>query len=94
VTCFSPDELVSNEAVRGLCEELISTGQSWAQIARSVGFIRPRDGYADTKKLVRMLGVKSQLAPSGRRYTQRRIHYDNAVLIVRGLGRDPVDFDL
>lgn len=83
----------------------VNEGHSWGSLAKEMGWIKPGpDGrmYGDVTRLRRCLGLQQQHSKQRRSdgrgvkyvYCNRRISYDNAVLIVRAIGRAPVDFDL
>lgn len=68
---------------------LQSSGLSLSLICRRLGWVS-REGKAETAKLSRVVG----LTPQTSGYTNRNMHYDNAVAIARALDRDPVDLGL
>lgn len=59
---------------------------------------RMYDDPTRTTQIMRMAGLKpthaGRPAQRGRLYYNRRIHYDNAVKLIRALGLDPVDYGL
>ena len=84
------DRMVDLAPLREAVLREIGLGYTWGELCLRLGWIRP-NGTADTSRLQRAVGVRPGQS-RGKRYITRRIRYDNAVELVRGLGFDPVDF--
>ncbi len=71
------------------CEHLAraveESGVSYAEIAKRLGWVHP-----DTQRVRASLGLRK--ASDGK--TRVAIRYENAVKIIRAIGRDPVDYGL
>lgn len=77
---------VDNTVLR---EAFLRSDMSAAAVATCCGWVKP-GGRGDGTHVLRLLGVKSY--SSGRYVCQRRtLSYDDAVLVTRALGLDPVE---
>lgn len=81
------------EPFRDAALEVVESGRmTWSDICKAMGWIS-RKGFADTTRLKRVLGITAQSRPEGAPFN-RSIKYDTACRVVRGIGADPVDFDV
>jgi hypothetical protein len=83
----SPNELISNEALRQAYLRARSRGRDEIDIVLDLGW-RDRSGRPDTVRLRRSLGLSPD---GGKGITRQRVTYRVAVAITRAIGADPVE---
>ena len=81
---------VDRVPVAPLREAYLRSGLRLSDVARAAGWMNP-DGHADTSRVARRLGLVPW-ASRGTATVAQAVNYETAVVLVRALGHDPVDF--
>lgn len=87
---------VYNDKLREAVLRWLGEGNNWSDLARKLGWMK-EGKVGDTSRIKRALGLQEMHSyKDGQRYTyfSKNIGEDNALAIVRAIGRAPNEFDL
>lgn len=80
---------VPNAPIR---EAFIKSGISTYDLASHIGWIKGTQGGPDTSRVERLLGLRAYKNGRGRKSTNVSMSEKNALIIIKALHYDPVDF--
>lgn len=87
---------VYNQPIRVAVERWIAEGNTWAELARKMGWVRP-SGKPDSIRAKRSLGITEMYSyRKGEQYTYhaRTLDEGNALRMIEAIDRAPNEFDL